>query len=50
MNSSIGPTESEGLIKLVQNPISNIRKKKIILSRMIKQIKQIYQILYYTVT
>ena len=27
MNSSIGPTESERLIKLVQNPISNIHKK-----------------------
>ena len=49
MNSSIGPTESKRLIKLVQNPISNIHKK-IILSRMIKQIKQIYQMLYYTVT
>ena len=27
MNSSTGPTESERLIKLVQNPISNIHKK-----------------------
>ena len=27
MNSSIGPTESETLIKLVKNPISNIYKK-----------------------
>ena len=27
MNSSIGPTESERLIKLVQDPISNIHKK-----------------------
>ena len=27
MNSSIGPTESERLIKLVQDPISSIHKK-----------------------
>ena len=27
MNSSIGPTESKRLIKLVQNPNSNIHKK-----------------------
>ena len=48
MNSAIGPTEFEKLIKLVQNPISNIHKK-LILSRMIKQIKQIHQMLRYTV-
>ena len=44
MNLSIGPTESERLIKLVRNSISNIHEK-LILSRMIKQIKQISQML-----